>query len=86
MADYPRGMRKVLGLPAWLLRVSARGLLVALSVSALGAVAPEIHEDDCEPVVVLHDEGGHRGYGESPPFELRANSTLPASRRHVACR
>ncbi|HTG50980.1 MAG TPA: hypothetical protein VL915_10855, partial [Gemmatimonadales bacterium] len=21
-------------------------------------------------VVVLHDETGHRGYGESPPFEL----------------
>ena len=59
-------MRKVLGLPAWLLRVSARGLLVALSVSALGAVAHEIHEDDCEPVFVRHDETQHHVQADLP--------------------
>ena len=35
-------------------------------------------------VVVLHDETGHRGYGESPPFELPfySDETL-AGARHV---
>ncbi|HEY9508214.1 MAG TPA: o-succinylbenzoate synthase, partial [Gemmatimonadales bacterium] len=35
-------------------------------------------------VVVLHDEGGHRGYGESPPFELPfySDETL-AGARHL---
>lgn len=52
-------MRNVLGIPAWLLRASARVLLVALSVTALGPIAHEIHEDDCEPAFVLHDEAQH---------------------------
>src|SRR5687768_15219163 len=35
-------------------------------------------------VVVLHDDGGHRGYGESPPFELPfySDETL-AGARHL---
>lgn len=59
-------MRKVLGIPAWLLRVSARGLLVALSVSALGAAAHDIHQDDCEPAFVLHDEAQHHVQADPP--------------------
>jgi o-succinylbenzoate synthase len=35
-------------------------------------------------VVVLHDEAGHRGYGESPPFELPFYSEeTTASARHL---
>ena len=35
-------------------------------------------------VVVLHDEAGHRGYGESPPFELPFYSDeTTASARHL---
>ena len=35
-------------------------------------------------VVILHDESGHRGYGESPPFELPfySDETL-AGARHL---
>lgn len=49
----------MLGLPACLLHVAARVLLVSLSVSALGPAAHEIHEDDCDPIFVLHDETQH---------------------------
>jgi hypothetical protein len=52
-------MRIVLGIPAWLLRVSAQVLFVALSVSALGPLAHDFHEDDCEPAFVFHDEHQH---------------------------
>jgi hypothetical protein len=52
-------MRIVLGIPAWLLRVSAQLLLVALSVSALGPIAHGVHEDDCAPAFVFHDEDQH---------------------------
>ena len=53
-------MRNLLGIPAWLLRASARVLLVALSVTALGPLAHDVHEDECEPVIVVHDESQHR--------------------------
>lgn len=62
-------MRKLLGLPAWLLRVSARVLLIALSVSALGPAAHEIHEDDCDPAFVLHDEAQHHVQANVPAGE-----------------
>jgi hypothetical protein len=52
-------MRIVLGIPAWLLRASAQVLLVALSVAALGPVAHGVHEDDCEPAFIFHDENQH---------------------------
>jgi hypothetical protein len=72
-------MRKLLGIPAWLLRVAARGLLVALSVSALGSAAHQIHEDDCEPVFVLHDETQHHVQADMP-----AQPDMPAD-HCVAC-
>jgi hypothetical protein len=52
-------MHPQLGLPPWLLRVSVRVLLVALSVSALGPIGHATHEDDCEPAFVFHDEAQH---------------------------
>jgi hypothetical protein len=52
-------MRNLLGVPAWLLRASARVLVLALSVSALGPLAHGAHEDDCDPIFVLHDESQH---------------------------
>jgi hypothetical protein len=64
-------MRKVLGIPARLFRVSARVLLVAVSLSALGPAAHEIHEDDCDPIFVLHDESQHHVQAREPlPEEL----------------
>lgn len=52
-------MRNLLGVPAWLLRASARVLVLTLSVSALGPLAHGVHEDDCDPIFVLHDESQH---------------------------
>jgi hypothetical protein len=51
--------RHLLGLPLWLSRASARVLLLALSVSALGPLAHDVHDDDCHPVFVVHDESQH---------------------------
>ena len=53
-------MRKVLGLTSGALRASARLLLLALSVTTLGPVLHGVHDTDCDPVVVLHDESQHR--------------------------
>lgn len=66
-------MRNLLGIPAWLLRVSARVLLVALSVSALGPAAHDVHDDDCDPVIVLHDESQHHVQAPASPDELAAD-------------
>ncbi len=52
-------MRNLLGLPAWLHRAAARALLLALSVAAVGPVIHGVHEDDCDPGFVLHDERQH---------------------------
>lgn len=52
-------MRNLLGIPAWLLRASARVLLIALSVTALSPIAHGVHEDTCEPAFVVHDESAH---------------------------
>jgi hypothetical protein len=65
-------MRNLLGIPAWLLRFSARVLLVAVSVSALGPVAHEIHIDDCDPVFVLHDETQHHVQARQTGSDQRA--------------
>ena len=60
-------MRKLLGIPARLLHASARVLLVALSVSALGPLAHDVHRDDCEPAFVMHDETQHHVQAAVPP-------------------
>ena len=62
-------MRNLLGIPAWLLRASARGLLLALSVTALGPIAHGVHADDCEPALVLHDQSQHHVQAALPGQE-----------------
>jgi hypothetical protein len=52
-------MRNLLGIPAWLLHASARVLLLALSVTALGPIAHGVHDDECDPVFVIHDQSQH---------------------------
>jgi hypothetical protein len=72
-------MRNLLGLPAWLLRAAARALLVALSVTALGPLAHEVHQDDCDIVAVAHDESQH-------PLRNAATPSSALSGDHcVAC-
>lgn len=52
-------MRSSLGVPEWLLGASARILLLALSVATLGPALHGVHDVDCEPGFVLHDESQH---------------------------
>ena len=52
-------MGKLLGMPLGLLRASARLLLLALSVTTLGPVLHGVHDADCDPIVVIHDESQH---------------------------
>src|SRR5690606_16124234 len=56
---YACGMRSSLGVPEWLLGASARILLLALSVATLGPALHGVHDVDCEPGFVLHDESQH---------------------------
>ena len=73
-------MRKLLGLRRGLLRASARLLVLALSVGALGPVLHGVHADDCEPAFVVHDEASHHFQSAVP------NSTpFPAGEHCVAC-
>jgi hypothetical protein len=65
-------MRNLLGIPAWLLRATARALLLALSVTALGPLAHEVHEDNCDPAFVLHDEAQHHVQAATPAPHQRA--------------
>jgi hypothetical protein len=60
-------MRNLLGIPAWLLRASARVLLLALSVTTLGPIAHGVHEDDCESAFVFHDQSQHHVQTAMPP-------------------
>jgi hypothetical protein len=59
-------MRNVLGLPAWLLAASARLLLLALCVTALGPIAHGVHQDDCDPAFIVHDEKQHHVRSAAP--------------------
>jgi hypothetical protein len=59
-------MRTRLKMPVPLLRVAARLLLVTLSVTALGPLAHDMHEDDCDPAFVLHDEAQHQARAHVP--------------------
>lgn len=76
-------MRKLLGVPAWLMRASARLLVVALSVTALGPIAhglhADTHADACDPAFVLHDESEH-------PLDAAGTTPTGAPADHcVAC-
>jgi hypothetical protein len=59
-------MPRQLGLPRWFLRLSARVLLAALSISSLSSISHGVHEDDCEPAFVLHDETQHHIQAATP--------------------
>jgi hypothetical protein len=59
-------MRHLLGISPRLLRASARVLLLALSVSALGPLAHGVHQDDCDPAAAPHDESQHHFQAATP--------------------
>ena len=65
-------MRELLGLPSGLMRASARLLLLALSVTTLGPVLHGVHDTDCEPVVIVHNESEHRFSAASPNVDSSA--------------
>lgn len=52
-------MQRLLGVPVPVLRLAARLLLVALTVTTVGPALHGVHDTDCDPVVVLHDESQH---------------------------
>jgi hypothetical protein len=73
-------MRNLLGLPAWLHRAAARTLLLTLSIAALGPIIHGVHQEDCDPSIVLHDEWQH-------PLRAATGSDArtPAGDHCVAC-
>jgi hypothetical protein len=52
-------MRRVLRLPSGLVRATAHVLLLALSVTTVGPALHEAHDEELQPVVVVHDESEH---------------------------
>jgi hypothetical protein len=54
------------------MRASARVLLLSLGVTAFGPSLHDVHDIDCDPPVVVHDESQHR-FDAAPetgrPFE-----------------
>ena len=73
-------MRNLLGVPPRLLRGSARLLVLALSVGALGPLLHGAHAEDCEPWFVVHDETAHHFQAASPDA-----TPLAAGEHCVAC-
>lgn len=73
-------MRILLGLPPRLLRATARLLVLAMSVGALGPMLHGVHTEDCEPPFVVHDETAHHLQASLP------DAFSPAGVGHcVAC-
>ncbi|MBA3270510.1 MAG: hypothetical protein H0T71_08340 [Acidobacteria bacterium] len=73
-------MRSLLALPPAIARFCAQLLVVAMSVGALGPVLHGVHDEDCEPAFVVHDEAAHRFQSAAPdgvPF--------PGGEHCVAC-
>jgi hypothetical protein len=68
----------VLGLSRRVLRVAARTLLLALSVMMLGPVVHGAHDDQCDPVVVVHDASQHH-------VQAPASSSSAPGDHCVAC-
>jgi hypothetical protein len=52
-------MRRLLGLPSEVVRAAARVLLLTLSVTTVGPVLHESHDEDLQTVVGPHDESQH---------------------------
>jgi hypothetical protein len=72
-------MRTPLGLPSWLVSATARVLVVALSVTTIGPVLHEVHDEELQAVVVAHDESQHH-------FQAAPTAPQAAGSHHcVAC-
>jgi hypothetical protein len=72
-------MRRVLGLPAEWVRAAARLLVVTLSVTAVGPVFHEDHDEDFRADIVAHDESQHH-------FQAAKTDRAPLDADHcVAC-
>jgi hypothetical protein len=59
-------MRKFLGLPAELVRAATRLLLVTLSVTSVGPILHEVHDEDFRADIVHHDESQHHIQAAKP--------------------
>jgi hypothetical protein len=59
-------MRRFLGVPAELVRAASRVLLVTLSVTSVGPVFHEVHDEDFRADVVQHDESEHHLQAADP--------------------
>jgi hypothetical protein len=72
-------MPRLLGLPAGVLRATARVLLLALSVTTVGPALHGVHDDELQSVVVAHDESQHH-------FQAAPTAADTGSAHHcVAC-
>ena len=72
-------MPRLLGLSSGLLRATSRTLLLALSVTTLGPILHEVHDDELQTLVVAHDESQHQ-------FQAAPSGTEAAAAHHcVAC-
>jgi hypothetical protein len=67
-------------MPVQWLRASARLLVLALSLGALGPLLHGAHAEDCEPWFVVHDETAHHFQAVSPDA-----APLAAGEHCVAC-
>ena len=72
-------MRRLLRLPSGLRRATAHLLLLALSVTTVGPALHEAHDEELQPVVVVHDESEHH-------FQAAPTTADPGTSHHcVAC-
>ena len=72
-------MRRLLRLPSGLMRATAHVLLLALSVTTVGPALHEVHDEELQPVVVVHDESAHH-------FQAAPSTREPGTSHHcVAC-
>ena len=58
-ADTLVEMRRLLRLPSGLRRATAHVLLLVLSVTTVGPILHDAHDEELQPVVVVHDESEH---------------------------
>lgn len=72
-------MHRVLGISALRRRVAARAVLVALTVATLGPVLHGVHDEQCEPPLVVHDASQHHVQA------LPAPDSSPSDHHCVAC-
>ena len=72
-------MRRFLRLPSGLRRATAYVLLLVLSVTTVGPALHDAHDEELQPVVVVHDESEHH-------FQAPPTAADPGTSHHcVAC-